>query len=94
MEYAEHLNITDDDDEYAIGNNVNNEILAEGNVDDDNENTSAARCTESIILSAMPAESMMLSALAESIILSALPAESMILSALPAKSIARLHPER
>ncbi len=49
--------------------------------------TQACPHAESIILSALPAESMMLSVHAESIILSALPAESMILSAQPAESM-------
>ncbi len=56
-----------------------NEPLAEGDDNDNDEYASAARCAESIILSATPAESMILSALADSIMLSAPPAESMIL---------------
>ncbi len=93
MEYAEEVDIANNKDEYAVGEDGNNELLAEGNDDNDDEYASAARCAESIILSATPAESMILSALAESIVLSAPPAESMILSVPPAESIARLHPE-
>jgi hypothetical protein len=93
MEYAEEVDIANDDDEYAVGDDGDNEPLAEGNNDDDVKYASAAHCAESIILSATPAESMILSALAESIMLSAPPAESMILSALPAESIARSRPE-
>ncbi len=93
MEYAEEVDIADDDDEYAVGDNGDNEPLAEGNDDDNNKYASAARCAESIILSATPAESMILSALAESIMLSAPPAESMILSAPAAESIAPSRPE-
>ncbi len=80
MEYTKEVDNANDDNEYAIGNNGNNEPLAEGNDDNDDKYASAARCTESIILLATPAESMILSALAKSIMLSALPAESMILS--------------
>jgi hypothetical protein len=73
-----------DNDEYAVGNNGNNEPLAEGDNDNNDEYTSAACCAESIILSVMPAESIILSALAEIIMLSVPPAESMILSVPPA----------
>jgi hypothetical protein len=93
MKYAKEVDITADNDEYAVGDNGNNEPLAEGNDNKNNEYASAVRCTESIILSATPAESMILSALTESIMLSAPPTESMILSAPPAESIARLRPE-
>jgi hypothetical protein len=93
MEYTEEVDIANDDDEYAIGDDGDKELLDEGNDNDNIEYTSATRCTESIILSATPTESMILSALAESIMLSAPPAESMILSVLPAESIARLCPE-
>ncbi len=93
MEYAKEVDIATEDNEYAIGNNGDNEPLAEGNDNDDDEYASAAHCAESIILSATPAESMILSALAESIMPSALPAECMILSAPPAGSIAHLRPE-
>jgi hypothetical protein len=37
MEYAKEVDIAADDNEYAIGNNCNNEPLAEGNNNDDNE---------------------------------------------------------
>ncbi len=38
MEYAKEDDIANNDDEYAIGNSGNNEPLAEGNADnDDNE---------------------------------------------------------
>jgi hypothetical protein len=93
MEYDEEVQIATDNDEYAVGNDGNNKPLAEGDDNNDNEYTSAARCAQSIILSAMPAESMILSALADSIMLSALPAESMILSAPPTDSISCLRPE-
>ncbi len=72
MEYAKEVDIADDNDEYAVGNDGNNEPLAEGNDNEDGKYASAACCAESIILSAMPAESMILSALAKSIMLSAL----------------------
>ncbi len=93
MVYAEEVDIAADDDEYAVGDDGDNEPLAEGNDNKDDKYASAARCAESIILSATATESMILSALAESIMLSAPPAASMILSAPPAESIARLHPE-
>ncbi len=93
MKYAKEVDITADEDEYAIGDNGNNKPLAEGNDNEDDKYASATRCAESIILSAMLTESMILSALAESIMLSAPPAESMILSVLPAESIVRLRPE-
>ncbi len=85
MEYAKEVDIANDGDEYAVGDNGNNKPLVEGKDEDDDEYASAVRCAESILLSAMPAESMILSALAESIMLSALPAESLILSAPPAE---------
>ncbi len=75
------MDIANDNDEYAIDNDGNNEPLAEGKDEDDDKYASAACCTESIILSATPAESMIPSALAESNMLSAPPTESMILSA-------------
>ncbi len=95
MEYAKEVDIAANDDEYAVGDDGNNKPLAEGNDNEDDKYASAARYTESIILSVTPAESMILSALAdaESIMLAAPPAESMILSAPPAESIARLRPE-
>ena len=93
MEYAEEVDIADDNDEYAVGDDGDNKPLAEGNDDNDDKYASAACCTESIILSAMPAESMILSALAESIMLSVLPAESMILSVPLAENIPRSRPE-
>jgi hypothetical protein len=65
MEYAEEEEIANDDDEYAVGDHGNNEPLAEGKHEDDDEYASAARCVESITLSATPAESMIRSALAE-----------------------------
>jgi hypothetical protein len=69
MKYAKELDIVDDDDDdYAIGDNSNNEPLAGGNDDDDDKYASTVRWAESIILSATPAESMILSALTESII--------------------------
>ncbi len=70
------MDIAIDDDEYAIGNNSNNKPLAEGDDNDDKEYTSAAHCALSIILSATPAESMIISAFADSNMLSAPPAES------------------
>jgi hypothetical protein len=70
MEYAEEVDIANNNDEYAIGNDGDNEPLAEGNDNDDDEYSSTARIAESIILSVMPAEIMILSALAESIMLS------------------------
>jgi hypothetical protein len=79
MKCAVEVDITKDDKEYAIVNDRDNEPLAEGNNNGDNEYASAARCAESIILSASPTETMKLSALADSIMLSALPTESMIL---------------
>jgi hypothetical protein len=88
MEYAKEVDIANNNDEYAIGNDGNNEPLAEGSDNIDNKYTSAARCAESIILSAMPAESMILSALADSIMLSVPPAESMILSVPPTENSA------
>jgi hypothetical protein len=94
MENAKEVDIADNnDDEYAIGNDGNNKPLAEGDDNDDEKYASTACCADTIILSAMPAESMILSALAESIMLSAPPAESTILSATPTESIACLHPE-
>jgi hypothetical protein len=80
MEYPKEVDIATNEDDYAIGNDGNNKPLAECNDDDnDDEYASAARCAESIILSATPAESMIPSALTESIMLSSAPAESMIL---------------
>ncbi len=79
MEYAEEVDIANDDNEYAVDEDGNNKPLAEGNKYNDDKYGSAARCADSIILSAMPAESMMLSAFTESIMLSAPPDESMIL---------------
>jgi hypothetical protein len=86
MEYAKGVDIVNDDNEYAVGNNGDNEPLAEGDDNNNDKYASAARCAESIILSATVAESMILSVLADSIMLSALPAES-ILSAPPAEGI-------
>jgi hypothetical protein len=82
MEYAKEVDIADEDDDYAVGNNGDNKPLAEGNEDDGDEYGSAARCAESIILSATPAESMILSAL-----------KSIMLSAPTAESIARSRPD-
>jgi hypothetical protein len=93
MEYAKEVDITNDNDEDAIGGDGDNELLTEGNDNIDDKYASAARCAESIILSATPAESMILSALADSIILSVPPAERMMLSAPPAESIACSCPE-
>jgi hypothetical protein len=93
MKYTKEVDIADNDDEYAVGNDGDSKLLAEGNNDDNDEYACTARCAESIILSATPAKSMILSALAESIMPSVPPAESMILSAPPAESIARLCPE-
>ncbi len=87
------VDIADNNDEYAIGNDGKNKPLAEGDDNNNDKYASANRCTESIILSATPAESMILSALADSIMLSAPPAESVILPAPPAESIACLRPE-
>ncbi len=87
------VDITNNDNEYAVGDDCNKKPLAEDNNNDNYEYARAACCAESIILSAMPAESMILSALADSIMLSAPPTESMILSALPAESISRSCPE-
>ncbi len=75
MESAKEVYIANDGDEYAIGNDGNNKPLAEGDNNNDKEYASVAHCTESIVLSAPPAESMILSVLADSIMLSALPAE-------------------
>ncbi len=93
MEHAKEVDIANNNDEYAIGNDGDNEPLAEGKDEADDKHASAARCAESIILSATPAESMILSALAESIMLSVLPAESMILSVPLAENIPRSRPE-
>ncbi len=93
MEYAKEVDIADNDNEYAVGIDGNNEPHAEGNDGVDNAYASTARCAESIILSATPAESMILLALAESIMLSAPPAESMILLVPYAESIACSRPE-
>ncbi len=54
------MDIDDNDDEYAIGKNGDNEPLAEGDDNNNDKYASAACCAESIILSATPAESMML----------------------------------
>jgi hypothetical protein len=93
MEYAKEVDIANNHNEYAVGNDGNDEPLAEGNKDNNHKYASAAHCAESIILLATPAESMKLSAIAESIMLSAPPAENMILSVLPTESVAHLHPE-
>jgi hypothetical protein len=93
MEYDKEVDIAAKDNEYAIGNDDNNKPLAEGKDKNDNKDASTTCCTQSIILSATPAESIILSALADSIMLSAPPTESMILSAQPTESIACLHPE-
>jgi hypothetical protein len=81
MEYAKEVDIANDNNEYAVGNNGDNKPLAEGNNDDNDKCTSTTCCAESIILSVPPAESMMLSMHAMSIILSAPLTESMMLSA-------------
>jgi hypothetical protein len=93
LEYAKEVDIANNDDEYAIGNNANNKPLAEGDDNNDDKYAGTLRCTESIILSAAPAESVILSVLAESIMLSVLPAEGIILSEPPNESIACSHPE-
>ncbi len=64
MEYAEEVDIANDDDEYAVDDDGDNKPLAERNGNDEDEYASASRCAESIMLSATPAESMILSALA------------------------------
>jgi hypothetical protein len=89
----EEVDIANDNDEYAVGNDSKNKPLAEGEDNNKREYASAAHCAEIIILSAMPTEIMILSALADNIMLSVPPAESMILSALPAESIVCLRPE-
>jgi hypothetical protein len=76
MEYAKEVDITNENNEYAIGDNGNNKPLAEGDNNNDKEYASVARCAESIILSATPAESMILSVLADSIKFSVPPAVS------------------
>jgi hypothetical protein len=78
MEYAKKVDIPNNDNEYAIGDGGDNKPVAKGNNNNNGEYASAVHCAESIILSATPAESMIL---------------SMILSAPPAESIACLHPE-
>jgi hypothetical protein len=93
MEYAKEVDIADNSNVYAVGDEGDNKPLAEGDNDNDDKYASAVCCAESIIPSATPPESMILSVLADSITLSALPAECMILSAPPAGSIARSHPE-
>ncbi len=50
MENTKDVDIADNNDEYAIGNNDKNEPLAEGNDNNNDKYASAARCTESIIL--------------------------------------------
>jgi hypothetical protein len=55
MDYAKEMDIANDDNEYAVGDDGNNKTLAEGNDNDDDEYASAVRCAESIILSATPA---------------------------------------
>jgi hypothetical protein len=55
MEYAKEVNIVDDNNEYAIGNNGDNKPLAEGNDDDNDEYTSATCCAERIKFSVTPA---------------------------------------
>ncbi len=72
--YTKEVDIANTNNEYAVGNDGNNEPLPEGSDNNNDKYASAAHCAESIILSA----------LAESIMLSAPPAESMILSAPPA----------
>ncbi len=37
MEYAKEMDIADDDDEYAVGENGKNEPLVEGNNNNNNE---------------------------------------------------------
>jgi hypothetical protein len=81
MEYAEEMDTANNNDEYAIDNNGDNEPLAEGNDNEDEEQASSAPCVGSTILSATPAESMILSELADSIMLSAPPVEYDTLSA-------------
>ncbi len=66
MEYAKEVDIAAANNEYAIGNNNNNKPLAEGDDNNDDEYAGATHCAESIILSATPSESMILSALADS----------------------------
>jgi hypothetical protein len=58
MEYAEEVDIANDDNEYASGDDGDNKPIAEGKDEDDHEYASAVCCAESIILSATPAESM------------------------------------
>jgi hypothetical protein len=64
MEYAKEVDIAADDDEYAIGDDGDNKPLAEGNDNEVNDYASTTCCAESFILLVMPAESMILSALA------------------------------
>jgi hypothetical protein len=45
MEYAKEVDIANNDNEYAIGNNGNNKPLAEGNDDDDDEYASGEHHT-------------------------------------------------
>jgi hypothetical protein len=56
MEYAKEVDIADDGNEYAVGDNGNNDPLAEGNNDNNDKYASATRA-ESIIHSAGIAES-------------------------------------
>jgi hypothetical protein len=65
VEYAKEMDIADDNNEYAIDDNGDNEPLAEGDDNDDNKQASSARCAGSIILSARPPESMILSELVD-----------------------------
>jgi hypothetical protein len=60
MAYAKEVDIANDDNEYSVSDNVDNEPLAEGNEDYDAKYASATSCAESIMLSAMPPESMIL----------------------------------
>jgi hypothetical protein len=55
MEYAKEVDIAANDNEYAIGNDGDNEPLAEGkDNEDDDEYASATCCAASIILSVTP----------------------------------------
>jgi hypothetical protein len=50
MEYAKEVDIANNNNAYAIGDNGKYKPLAEGNNNNDDEYASAARCAESIIL--------------------------------------------